>query len=162
MSKTGLFLGGVPTEPDVKRLTTAFPNLKPGDQISHKEIEEVIGVQHGSNRYVCVTGAWRKQLVKVGNLRLAAIPGIGFRVLDAMDRVTDNVKRYGRGAKQIRRAADDVRRIEIEKLPQEQQRTTEHVLRHMEATAEHLRKASKEIAIEFKPQASLPRVRIAK
>lgn len=162
MAKHGLFLGGVPTEPDVRRLSEAFPMLKSGDEVHHEDVAKAIGVEPATGRYKSVTSAWRKHLLKVNNLRLSSIPGVGFRVLDGMDRITDDIKRYGRGAKQIRKAADDVRRVEIGKLPQNEQRTAEHVLRHMEASADHLRRASKEIAIEFKPQEQLPRVRAAK
>ena len=162
MSNHGLFIGGVPTEPDVKRLLDAFKNLKDGDMVSHDDIAKAIGVERTTNRYRNVTNAWRKHLLKVNNLRLAPLAGLGFRVLDGMDRVTHNVKQYGRGARQIRKAADDVRRVDIGKLPQNEQRVTEHVLRHMEATSDHLRKASKEMSLEFKPQDQLPRVRAVK
>lgn len=162
MGKHGLFFGGVPTEPDVRRLLSAFANIKAGDEIAHADVAKAIGAEPTTARYRSVTSAWRKHLLKVNNLRLSTVIGAGFRVLDGMERIADDIKRYGRGAKQIRKAADDVRSVEIGKLDQSQQRVAEHVLRHMETTADHLRKASKEIAIEFKPQDQLPRARLVK
>jgi hypothetical protein len=162
MGKHGLFLGGIPTEPDVRRLLAAFPGIKADDEIAHADVAKAIAVEVGSARYRSVTASWRKHLLKVNNLRLSTVPGVGFRVIDGMDRIADDIKRYGRGAKQIRKAADDVRSVEIGKLPEAQQRVAEHVLRHMESTSDHLRKASKEIAIEFKPQDQLPRARLVK
>lgn len=162
MSKQRLFLGGLPTEPDVRKLIDAFPRLEPGAEISHAEIAKVIGVDRDSDRYRTVTNAWRRLLKKDHNVRLKALPGVGFKSIDGMERVIDNMHGFTQGARKIRKAADDVRRVEIGKLSQEQQRVAEHTLRHMEATVDHLQKTSKAIAIEFKPQAQLPRVRMVK
>lgn len=159
MSKSGLFLGGVPTDPDVKRLIEAFPSLKPGDEISHNDVANVLGVERASGRYRTVTTAWRNHLVKSCNIRLRAINGVGYRVMEAMERVTHNVRGLGKGTKIIRRASDDVRRVDATQLSQEQQRVTEHVLRRMDSVTDFLLKTSKEIAIEFKPITQLPRVR---
>ena len=162
MSNHSLFIGGVPTEPDVKRLIDAFPSIASDIEITHAEISKILGVDAKSARYRTITSAWRRLLLRVHNVRMSPIAGIGYRVIDGIERVTENVKQYGRGARQIQRAARDIRATDRRKLDQEQQRVTEHVLRHMDATADHLRRVSKEMAIEFKPQAQLPRVRMVK
>ena len=48
------YLGGIPTEPDVRRLNEKFPNPTGGDVIMHAEIEAVIGPDEaaGYRRYV--------------------------------------------------------------------------------------------------------------
>lgn len=158
MNKTGLFLGGVPTESEVKKLIEAYASLRPGDEVTHEEIAKTIGVDRESHRYTTVTNAWRKQMLKLHNVDMCSIRGVGFRVLDGIGRVGASVKDYGTGVRKIVRSAGRLRRVEMEKLTNEQQRIGEHALRHMEATADAARRASKEIAVKFAPQAQLTRV----
>lgn len=162
MSKSGLFLGGVPTEPDVKRLIEAYSTLKPGDEITHAEMARTIDADERSNRYRTVVTAWRRQMLKLHNVDMQPIRGVGFRIIDGIERISASVKDYGGGVRKIVRSVGRARRVEMEKLTNEQQRVSEHALRHMEATADSARRASKEIASKFTPQAQLPRARPAR
>lgn len=159
MNNSGLFLGGVPTEPDVKKLIEAFPTLKPDDVVTHEEIAAIIGDTHRSSRFRTVVEAWRRALLKLHNIDTKAIRGVGYQVLQPMDRISASIKDYGAGTRKIVRSVGRARRVEMEKLTLEQQRVGEHAIRHMEATADHARRASKEIALKFSPQAQLPRAK---
>lgn len=162
MSKSGLFLGGVPTEPDVTKLIEAYSALRPGDEVAHDDLAAVIGVSKDSHRYTTVIGAWRKRLLKMHNIDLAPVRGVGFRVLEGMERINAGVKDYGGGVRKIARSEGRIRRVPQETLTQDQQRVSEHALRHISATVDAARRASKEIAVKFTPQAQLPRARPAR
>ena len=57
-----LFFGGVPTEPDVKKLHEAFGVPDRGAVVSHSEIAAVIGVYRDESRYWTVVNRWRKDI----------------------------------------------------------------------------------------------------
>ena len=65
MTNTKIFLGGVPTEPDVTALNKAFPvsELLPGKFIEYSQISAVINVSPRSSRFKTVLdrglGDWR-------------------------------------------------------------------------------------------------------
>jgi hypothetical protein len=56
------FFGGVPTDPDIKRLRDHFPDsqMQEGAQFPYADVEEVLGVDRKSNRFRTVTTRWRK------------------------------------------------------------------------------------------------------
>lgn len=161
MSKTGLFLGGVPTGPDVLRLIESFPDLKPGDEVTHERISSVIGQDRESNRYKSVVTAWRKKMFRDHNIDMEAVQNVGFRVLNSIERVSAGVKGVGKNVRGLVRSESRIRSAPAEQLSQQQQGVREHVLRHTGALVDSARRASKEIAVKFTPQAQLPRVRPA-
>lgn len=154
-----LVVGGMPTEPDVKRLIEAFPSPKIGEIITHQQIVSVIGAAPGSTRYRTVVTAWRRQLFRQHNIDTKAVPGIGIAFLTASERVTESIRGYSAHVRGIRRDVRRIRSVRAEELTDQQQRATEHATRHMEATLSQARTDSKAIAVQFTPQAQLPRVK---
>lgn len=59
-----VYFGGVPTEPDVKKLLERFDveDMIPGYEIKYSEVSEVIGQPKEASRWRTVTTAWRKRL----------------------------------------------------------------------------------------------------
>lgn len=161
-AKKELFEGGVPTEPDVKRLLAAFPGLKRGQLVTHAEIEEALGCDHRTSRYRGVVKSWKRKVLNESNLDLQAVPGVGLRVLDEYERVTESARDYRRGIKTVGRAAKRVQRVRVEMLTGEQAAKAEHVQRHALATLEAGRAAVKEIAIRLAPAEANPRLRPVK
>lgn len=102
MSK--LFLGGVPTNADVRKLKEAFPDLTEGSEITHEEVERVVQLSRESSRYRSVTRAWRRDLLTHSGIDLAAVPGIGFRCLDAGERIAASVDGFKSGTRKQMRA----------------------------------------------------------
>lgn len=101
MSKT--YFGGIPTSVDTRRLDEQFAGLMDGDEITHDEIEVVIGVRRGSSRYRTVTDAWRRSLLREKNIELAAVSGVGFRCLPPAERISASVRGVQSGMrKQLR------------------------------------------------------------
>jgi hypothetical protein len=95
--------GGLPTNIDVRKLREAFGSLREGDEITHEMIEEVIGFKRDSSRYRTVTLAWRTALLKEDGIELGAVTGIGFRYLNASERIASSLRGFQSGTrKQMR------------------------------------------------------------
>jgi hypothetical protein len=64
--KGTVFFGGIPTEPDVKKLINTFDvrKMTPGCTIEYSEVAEVIEQKKDSSRWRTVTSSWRKRLEK--------------------------------------------------------------------------------------------------
>lgn len=100
MSK--VFFGGMPTQIDVDKLREAFPAIEEGDEVRHEDIEAVLGLERGSNRYKTVVEAWRKRLLNDG-IDLGAVAGIGLKSLNATERIEKSVDGFQSGTrKQLR------------------------------------------------------------
>lgn len=103
-----LFLGGVPTEVDVRKLREAFATIKEGDEIAHEQVEQVLSLARTTNRYRGVTLSWRKSLQRDHGIQLGAVAGVGFRCLNPQERVSDGVKGFQSGARKQLRAVKSV------------------------------------------------------
>jgi hypothetical protein len=102
-----VFFGGVPTAPDVRLLRERYPALQGGDEVSYAEIEQVIGVKHGTSHFRSVVKAWRSALHNDLNIDTVAVPGAGIRCLMPNERVDASFKTFREG---IRKAGRGVRR----------------------------------------------------
>ena len=104
-----LFLGGVPTNADVRKLKDAFPDLTEGTEIRHEEVERVLELSRESSRYRCVTLAWRRDLLTHSGVDLGAVAGIGFRCLNPSERIAASVDGFKSGTRKqmrsVRRSA---------------------------------------------------------
>lgn len=127
MSK--LFLGGVPTAPDVKKLREAFPQIDEGTDFTHEQIEAVIGLSPKSTRYRCVTLAWRKEMLNGHNVEIVAVPTIGFRALTGPERLDTNVKGFKNGARKQGKHIHRVGMVRAETLSEPEQGKQMHVMR---------------------------------
>lgn len=106
-----MFLGGMPTEFDVKKLLGAFPSIKEGDTFEHAHVEQILGVVRTSNRYKSVTLAWRKNLLRSENKQIDAIPGFGFKCLSPEERISGGAKGINSGVKKIARSCNKALRV---------------------------------------------------
>jgi hypothetical protein len=95
---------GIPTEPDVRKLMTAFGVPNEGELLSHESISRVIECDHKSHRYRSVTIAWRKKLQYDHNVVLIAERAYGFRVATPDDRVEHGHSKLRSGQRITRRA----------------------------------------------------------
>ncbi len=106
------FFGGIPTSIDVRKLREAFPSLREGDEITHEQVEAVIGSERHASRYRTVTSAWRRELLRNDGIEIGAVIGIGFRCLTPPERIDSSVAGVKAGARKQIRA---VRRAEFVK-----------------------------------------------
>lgn len=87
MSTTSLFLGGVPTKPDVDRLRKAFGVPAIGQLIKYDEIESVLNLLRSTFRFQTVVSAWRKALYSENNCFTQAVLRVGIVVLNPDERI---------------------------------------------------------------------------
>lgn len=128
MSNKELFFGGLPTEPDVKKLREMFPEseMKPGKTITYEDVSVIINAPYGSSRFMGVTTQWRKIVEKETNIIIGTKPGEAFVVLSESEKVGlsgDQLRKAGRRA---RRAWVVSQRIERASLTEEERRRLDH------------------------------------
>ena len=127
-TKKELFFGGLPTEPDVKKLRAEFPDneLRPGKTISYEDVERVIGVSYGQPRFATVTNQWRKMVEKETNIIIGTKPGEAFVVLSEPEKVGLSGEQLRKAGKRARRAWVIAQRVDRVALSEEERRRLDH------------------------------------
>jgi hypothetical protein len=134
MSKAQEYFGGLPTDPEVRKLRERFPDMESlkGMTITHEEIEVTINLRRDHDRYHTVTTAWRKRVAKdTGIIIRGDWPetiGIGFRVLSDSEMLRFSVDRRKRGGRMIRSSHIALANIDDSKLTDEERRLRQHGL----------------------------------
>lgn len=128
MDKRELFFGGLPTEPDVRRLRAEYPEseMKPGQIITYSTVSEIIKCDYGSHRFWCVTTQWRKIVERETNIIIGTKAGDAFVVLSESEKVGlsgDQLRKAGRRA---RRAWVVSQRIDRVLLTEEERKRLDH------------------------------------
>ncbi len=127
-----LYFGGLPTEPEIKKLEALFPDIAGmrGTTIPHEIIEEALKLSRDSSRYRTITMAWRKKIYKAcgvgirGDLR--EIVGVGFRVLSDSEQTAYGVDVGYRGARMNRRGHSLLANTDDSKLTEQEKLTKQH------------------------------------
>lgn len=96
------FLGGIPYALDAKRLEDAFPvtALAEGTEIKHEQLEKILDIKRGSQRYYGVVNSWIKRQKLSNGIHIVWIPGDGLRVLnpaEKLDHTDTNTERKIKG-----------------------------------------------------------------
>ena len=159
MSK--LFLGGIPTAPDVKKLREAFDGLEVGAEISHQEVEEITDCDRKSSRYRSVTTAWRKEVLRELNVQIESVPGEGFRILNATERLIHGHKRFSEGTRKQARSIRRVSMIPDKELTQIERSKRDHMQRIGAKIIEHATDFAKQLEAPA-PQAQVSQLRARK
>lgn len=141
-----LFLGGVPTDGDVKRLLEAFPDIQPGALIPYAQVAEVIGVARGSNRFISVTNAWRRMLLRTQNFVLEAVHGQGFRRRPEIERSKANRAGWRQDQSRAARKIRDLARTDTRDFNEQEQKAHDHARRVLQAHVEHTSSTVRELA----------------
>jgi hypothetical protein len=118
-----MYFGGMPTNMDVKRLREELVMIE-GDEVTHEQVEKILGVKHTVTRFRTITDKWRRVMLIDEGLEIVALPGLGFRCLLPDERVGYNFKGFKQGTRKqgrhLRRAAmiprDRVSEKEVVKL----------------------------------------------
>lgn len=125
MTQARPFFGGVPTDPDVKKLEAQFGMPTPGTLISHHDIAACIGVPWRSSRYRTVVDRWRRKLMRESNVDTGAEPGVGIKVLTPPERLVASEKDFKGAVVDIGRAGTRITAIPAEGLTEpERERKT--------------------------------------
>lgn len=120
MSKKNIFIGGIPTSPDVRKIRQKYPDkdLEVGATIEYEKIASLIGEKVGSYRFKTVTSSWRKVVEKESAIFIGTNPGVEFVVLNEREKLDLAGAKYRHSLRASRRAnivASHVDRKEISK-----------------------------------------------
>lgn len=158
MSK--LYLGGIPTGPDVKRMHEAFDARSVGESITHTEVEAVLEVDRHSNRYRTVTSAWRRERLGQDNVEIGVIPGEGFKVLTPSERVSSNIKGFQSGTRKQGKSLRRVAMVKSDSLTPVERTKVDHFQRIGARIMQESLTMMREIEPP-KPQAQITQIRRA-
>lgn len=113
---SGLYFGGMSTDPELRLLDEKFSAIKEGDLLTHEDIEGVTGISRKAARYTTIICRYKKRLLKAKNLHLISEFKVGYHVLTAAERVERNIEDASRGFKIVRRSSERLRNVPREKL----------------------------------------------
>ncbi len=102
--------------------------LKEGDLVTYSQLEQWVMEKKETNRFKGVIVAWRKALRHDNNLLLTCIPKVGYKVLNASERILVSSKRYKNGVRRIVTAAIDARDTSTEKLDSVAMKKRDHLI----------------------------------
>lgn len=128
MSGAGLFRGGVPTAPDVRRLVEAFGVPEEGALIPYTEIEKVLGYERKSCRGNTVLWTWRRQLLREHNVMMGTRPE-GLVALTPAERVSVGKTKIGHGLRGVRRGSVLLETTDRARLSPELRNEVDHATR---------------------------------
>ena len=109
MGSNNLHFGGVPFDPDIKKIRESYPDsdLTVGQVIPYESVERILGVKKDSSRFRGVTTSWRKRVNEEAGVRVEVEKGVGFKVLDEEEKVDYS---YSRLKQAFRKMKDSFRR----------------------------------------------------
>jgi len=119
---------GIPTEPDVKRLSDKYPSPKPGVLMTYDELAETIHESKTSHRFRSVLYAWRKRLFTEQNIFLKPVTGKGLEAATGSDRIHISGSRYKSGLRKVARASDVAVRTNDDGLTPDEKKVRNHLV----------------------------------
>ena len=127
-SKQGLYFGGVPTEPEVRRLRDEYPDasLTPGSTIDYAEVAELIHSPARSHRFNTVCHRWRRQVEQETGTIIGADKG-KFIVLDDPDKADLAGAKLRHAVRSARRSATVACRVDRKRLDEPGRDRLDHV-----------------------------------
>ena len=130
MKKKDLYFGGVPMEPDVRKLREQYPEgrMKPGQVMSYDEVEAVLKVPKDSGRFYGVTNKWRKIVEEETGIILGVERGEGFKVLAEGEKVDLSGNKLRMAARAARRSYLIASRVDIKKLTDDDKARLDHYI----------------------------------
>lgn len=128
MSKD-LYFGGIPTEPDLKKIKEHYPDssLQKGQIIFYEDIERILGVAKNTNRFRAVTNTWRKQVNEAIGQRIGTEKGVGFKILTEPEKVNVSESKLRTAVKMARDSFIRSSEVDVTELTEEQKYTVENV-----------------------------------
>ena len=131
-NENALFFGGVPTEPDVKKLMEAYPaeSLAPETIIPYIKVTEITGIAYNSSRWSSVTNQWRKRVEDDYGIMIGVIEetkGKAFIVFTESQKL-DYCHKQTRGAvRKVKRAITVIPGINRNQLSEDEQKKKDHL-----------------------------------
>lgn len=126
MTRANVFFGGVPVQPDVKRLLDHFGRPVAGQRFPYEEICNVLQLDRSRTRWTTVTNAWRKTVYSLYNVLIGCVPGEAFIALNESERLSAGVGKYKSGIRCVRKAYVTVSGCDSAKLSEEEKNRQVH------------------------------------
>jgi hypothetical protein len=126
VSNSKMYFGGVPTEPDVRRLLNKYGCPQQGQVMNYEEVATVIGIRKQDSRFKTVTNAWRKAIYSSYNIVIGTRPGVGFVALQEPERLDYGSRKFRHGIRQIKRSHGVISGCDEMKLTPEQRGHKQH------------------------------------
>jgi len=148
---SNLHRGGLPVGMEVTRLQIAL-GIPTTEVIPYSKIEEVLGINRKSVRFISICREWRARVYTENGLKLVAVRGMGFRALSASERPKHHLEDFIRGAKTMVKAARSASEQKFDSIPADERPAA---IRQAERMA-RISRASEEDARELKALPELP------
>lgn len=115
-----IFLGGIPTEPQIKLLRDTYHDLPEGKLIPYAEVEALLECSRKASRFAVVTRRWRKLTERLTGVIIGTTPAVGFIVLSDAQKLNLSGDKLSTAVRMTRRSAVVLSRVERSKLTQEE------------------------------------------
>jgi len=159
--KIGCYRGGIPYEPDVKKLEEAFPILEEGMEIDYETIEAIVQCKRVSSRFDGVVTSWRHKLLKRGPDGIdTKRNGTGVRVLFPDERFEEGGKDMDSHARGFKRGFRRKMRSPRDRLDDIGKKKYDHAALVGLKTVAALDAGRKEMRLDLPPAKSLPRPKL--
>lgn len=142
MSK--MFLGGVPTGPEVDRLIKEI-EARPGVEVTYQEVERITGIRQRDNRFRSVTSAWRKRVFRERAIQVKAEGG-RFVMLTPDEALTNGIVSFHKIGRALGRTSVRISVINEAELTPARADTKRLMQREIEVVTDAARRAAKVIA----------------
>jgi hypothetical protein len=133
MTSGKLFLGGVPTDADVRKMREAFGTPEEGKVIEYSAVEDVLGISRDSNRFRVVTNRWRKLLYRELNIFIGVRPSEGFVALTPSERLDHGRSKVQSGMRVVGRATAVLGSTDRKRLSPKEAEAFDHTIRVSQA-----------------------------
>lgn len=123
-------VSGRPTGPDVEEILKVYKpeEMKPGMEIEHDTISEIIQTHKKTGRFKVVYDAWKKKLFRDYNIVLESRDGLVFHVLTDKERVDYSSRRLVSGMKTTKKAGNIALTTDDAQLDDNEKRRRTHLI----------------------------------
>jgi hypothetical protein len=153
-----LFLGGRPTEPEVRMLLEKFKGVDRGDIIRAEDLEEALGIERKASRFRVVIEAFKKALDRQRGFALRWEKGVGLRVLKEGERARHGAEMARTGARRMGRGAAVVAKASPALMSEKERDVNMRTGRLLNAALESMRGTMRDLVQTFDPPKQLPRL----
>lgn len=124
MASSKMFYGGVPQDPDVRKLRESYPEsrLEQGQIIPYSEVESILQERQNTNRYRSVTNKWRKQVEEETGVMIGVERGEGFKVLQENEKLDLSSSKLRTAKRASRRAYEVGSLVEPSRLTEDEKK----------------------------------------
>lgn len=162
MVKAEIWKGGLPYEPDVRKLEEKYPNPEEDQVITHEDFEKLLSLTRGPGRYYGVIKSWQKRLFNLRNIDSQWIQGKGVKILGPADRLEVGESGIRRKLKQVKREVRRTGATPRERLNEMGQRHYDHTMMNAAKMLPALEEMRKQLSIDLAPVKSLPKPQFVK